>query len=72
MATPKTRGAAKRGRGRPKVNTVEWIAFSSRMRADQDRALAEITAETGIPRTRLLEDALTMFLESYDRRRKVE
>lgn len=68
MATKNGR-ASNRGRGRPKTKTVEMIAFSSRIRVDQDQQLAEITAETGIPRTRLLEDALAMFLENFERTR---
>jgi len=60
----------KRGRGRPKSNSVEMIAFSSRMRVDQDEQLAAITAETGIPRTRLLEEALAQYLERYEAKRK--
>ena len=69
VAAKKEQATGKRQRGRPKGEN-DWIAFSSRIRVDHDQQLAEISTRTGLPRTRLLEDAITMLLEDFARKRR--
>lgn len=63
MAKKNVRSAAsKLGRGRSKRERVATIPFLSRIRVDQARQLEAITDETGVPRTKLLEEAIAQYL----------
>lgn len=64
MATRKA--TSRRPRGRPKKLLVPNRQFSSRLREDFLERLARMSAATGKPQTRLLEEALTQYFESLD------
>jgi predicted DNA-binding protein len=54
-------------RGRPRTREIPMRSFSSRLREDYDERLTELTRLTGKPKTRLLEEAFELYLDSCER-----
>lgn len=60
-------GARRAQRGRPKILEMPTSAFSSRLRDDYAERLTEMTRVSGKPKTRLLEEAVEMYLDHWER-----